>query len=79
MEYKLDKVLPDIPDSRDYLFSAPVSGLPHKVDLRRFNSQIEDQGRLGSCTANATVNTLELILEKAHRFIDLSRLFLYFN
>jgi C1A family cysteine protease len=41
---------------------------------------VEDQGQLGSCTANALVGMLEY-LEIAHKipFADLSRLFVYYN
>lgn len=58
--------------------------MPNKVDLRegKLLSSIEDQGELGSCTAQALVGSLEF-LEKYQnlemQFIDLSRLFLYYN
>ena len=48
--------VPDRPDYRDKLFTAiaaPPKKLPKKVDLRRGCSRVEDQGQLGSCTANA--------------------------
>lgn len=52
--------LPDLPDHRDYLFRAlrpvPPTLAPH-IDLRHDCSKIEDQGNLGSCTANALVKT----------------------
>jgi C1A family cysteine protease len=41
---------------------------------------VEDQGALGSCTANALVGALEFLENKdGVRFADLSRLFLYYN
>ena len=49
--------LPDLPDHRDsYSAIAPkVVRLPPKVDLRAKCSPVEDQGQLGSCTANSLV------------------------
>ncbi len=75
--------VPDLPDHRDYLYGAvrPMPpGLPPRVDLRQYCSLIEDQGTLGSCTANALAGALEFleIRDKVH-FADLSRLFIYYN
>jgi C1A family cysteine protease len=75
--------LPDLPDHRDQLYAsiAPkLSQLPPKVDLRAGCSPIEDQGQLGSCTANALVGALEFLEKKdGVAFVDLSRLFVYYN
>jgi C1A family cysteine protease len=85
--------LPDYPDFRDYtpehravvpMFKkvhvagpAKVS-LPTSVDLRTWCSPIEDQGTLGSCTANAAVGLVEYFERRAfEKHIDASRLFLY--
>jgi C1A family cysteine protease len=52
---------------------APVS-----VDLREWCPPVEDQGGLGSCTANAGVGVIEYYERKAFgRHLDASRLFLY--
>ncbi len=52
--------------------------LPATVDLRAWCSPIEDQGELGSCTANAGVGAVEYFERRAFgRHIDASRLFLY--
>jgi C1A family cysteine protease len=52
--------------------------LPISVDLRRWCPPIEDQGQLGSCTANAGVGMVEYYEKKAFgKHIDASRLFLY--
>jgi papain like protease len=49
-----------------------------RVDLRRWCSPIEDQGDIGSCTAQATVGALEYFEMKTRRtHVDASRLFLY--
>lgn len=75
--------VPDVPDQRDYLLSAVLkvpARLPSKVDLRPFCSKVEDQGQLGSCTANALAGALEFLERKDKvPFQDFSRLFIYYN
>lgn len=52
--------------------------LPEKVDLRRYCSPIEDQGSLGSCTAQAGVALYEYLARRAFgAHEELSRRFLY--
>jgi C1A family cysteine protease len=52
--------------------------LPASVDLRRWCSPIEDQGSIGSCTANAAAAIVEYFERKAFgKHLDVSRLFLY--
>jgi len=75
---------PDLPDGRDLLYQAPrrlAKALPAKADLRPWCSPVEDQGALGSCTANALAGALEFLENKARQapFADLSRLFIYYN
>ncbi len=49
-----------------------------QVDLRTWFSPIEDQGQIGSCTANAAVGLVEYFERRAKgRHIDASRLFVY--
>jgi C1A family cysteine protease len=83
----------DLPDCRDYtpdhekikpllkkinMESATTQALPALVDLRAWCSPIEDQGDLGSCTAQAGVGLIEFYERKAFGMhIDASRLFLY--
>jgi len=74
--------IPDFPDHRDFMFSAirkVPAVLPPMIDLRSKCSPVEDQGDIGSCTAQALVGALEFleIKENVH-FKDLSRLFLYY-
>jgi len=74
---------PDLPDHRDFvyskLFAMPVT-LPKTVDLRPKCSPMENQRRLGSCTAQALVGALEFLENlKNMPFMDLSRLFVYYN
>jgi C1A family cysteine protease len=75
--------LPDLPDHRDLLYSAiapTIARLPRKVDLRSECSPIENQGAIGSCTANALVGAVEFLeIKDGAQFIDLSRLFVYYN
>lgn len=83
----------DLPDIRDYtpytesiarLFGKSralkpsKTGIPATADWSQFCSPIEDQGDIGSCTANAGVGLLEYYENRAFgKFIDASRLFLY--
>ena len=61
--HKIYGWLPDIPDQRDYLYKAirPVIRLPRKVDLRGLCSEVERQGELGSCTAQALAGNIEFL------------------
>lgn len=74
--------VPDIPDRRDYLYKAirPIVRLPKKADLRQHCSAIEDQGDLGSCTAQALAGNIEFLDNKIDSlYTDVSRLFIYYN
>ena len=52
--------------------------LPAAVDLRHWASPVEDQGALGSCTAQAGAGLVEYYERKAFgRHVEASRLFLY--
>ncbi len=80
--------LPDVPDARDVpfrmVFKLPRK-LPPQADLRAGCSPVEDQGELGSCTAQALAGALEFLQLRAlqggvpPRYRDLSRLFIYYN
>jgi C1A family cysteine protease len=60
------------------LQEAPKATLSSSVDLKAWCSPIEDQGNLGSCTANAGVGLVEYFERRAFgNHIDASRLFLY--
>jgi C1A family cysteine protease len=84
--------LPDYPDFRDYTekheeissmlattkFLKKAAKVPSSVDLRAWCSPVENQGSLGSCTANAGVGIVEYYEKRAFgKYIDASRLFLY--
>jgi C1A family cysteine protease len=77
--------IPDRPDRRDHLYSAPVANLlslPPKVDLRdQFTQPPYDQGHVGSCTANAIAGAIEFDRAKLKfgpNFVP-SRNFIYYN
>jgi len=75
--------VPDLPDARDLLYSAPeatLADLPRKVDLRAQCPPVYDQGQLGSCTANAIGAAYEFMQDKEQLpdFMP-SRLFIYYN
>jgi C1A family cysteine protease len=85
--------LRDRPDFRDYTPDhaqiqpqLDALGVAHpqevslgsSVDLRSYCSPVEDQGALGSCTANATAGLVEYFERRARgKYVDASRLFLY--
>ncbi len=75
--------IPDQPDQRDHLYSAPaqfLTALPPKADLRRRCPPVYNQGALGSCTANAIAAAIEFerMKQKLSVFVP-SRLFIYYN
>jgi len=73
----------DIPDFRDFIYrpaKKTLISLPVKINLRSECPPIYDQGKLGSCTANAigAAFEFELIKQKLNDFTP-SRLFIYYN
>ncbi len=76
--------IPDLPDQRDHLYTAPQpvrAKLPKKVDLRRKCPPVFNQGALGSCTANAiaAAHQFDQMKQKKTRPFTPSRLFIYYN
>jgi len=74
----------DLPDTRDFLFSAPLirfpQGLPPSVDLRSECPPVYDQGQLGSCTANGIAGAIQFDQGKQGvKDFTPSRLFIYYN
>jgi C1A family cysteine protease len=83
--------LPPKPDLRDYtpthkeiipiitkLGFGSSQTLPSKVDLRKWCSPIENQGNLGSCTAQAGIGIIEYFeIRSFNKHTEWSRLFLY--
>jgi C1A family cysteine protease len=73
----------DLPDQRDMLYTVPhpvAKNIPPRIDLRPQCPPVYDQGRIGSCTANAIAAAVEFDLrkQKAKAFTP-SRLFIYYN
>jgi len=74
----------DLPDQRDLAYSAPLAMLRHlpaHIDLRPQCPPVYDQGRIGSCTANAIGAAIQfdrMKLGKTPDFVP-SRLFIYYN
>lgn len=77
---RLDGCLPETPSPSDYRAVPNLVNLPRQVDLREHCSPVEDQGQVGSCTANAVVGAMEYQIRKDGKpAVDLSRMFVYFN
>ncbi|TAG85407.1 MAG: peptidase C1 [Bacteroidetes bacterium] len=85
MEYEFSgyKFMKAAPNTKAYKASSRIasSSLPNKVDLRPYMTTVENQGQVGSCTANAVVGACEYLIKKAapKKFFDVSRLFVYYN
>ena len=78
---RLDGCIFGKPSPKDHKVQfALKSELPRKADLRPHCTMVEDQGQIGSCTANACVGALEYFCSKRDgQAPDLSRLFVYYN
>lgn len=80
MGRRVDACLRDVRSPSDYVALPALSTIPHQVDLREHCAAVEDQGKVGSCTANAAVGAMEYQLRKAGQpAVELSRMFVYFN
>lgn len=79
-QYRTDGCLFETTPTPAPTLRAPTGDLPQHVDLRAVCPPVEDQGKTGSCVANAIVGALEVHQRKANLPVtDLSRLFLYYN
>ena len=79
------------PDVRDLNIShlskvrklTATAALPAVANLRKWCSEVENQGNLGSCTANAWAGLLQYDENKypvkGRKYFDMSRLFIYYN
>lgn len=75
-------IKPSLPDERDYIYrSDSTEVLREYVDLREWDTIVESQGSLGSCSSNALTNAYELTVIRNYPeyFKHLSRLFIYYN
>jgi len=75
--------VPDLPDARDHIYTAarPVlTALPPSADLTGQCPPVYDQGRIGSCTANAIAAGFEFdLIKQGLTDFGPSRLFIYYN
>lgn len=75
-------IKPSLPDIRDYIYrSNNTEVLRESVDLREWDTIVESQDSLGSCSSNALTNAYELCVNRNYPeyFTHLSRLFIYYN
>ena len=76
------RIKPSRPDERDYIYHNDTI-VEHKeyVDLREWDTIVESQDSLGSCSSNALTNAYELCVNRMYPeyFTHLSRLFIYYN
>src|SRR4051812_23219916 len=58
--------------------AAGKNDIPASADLREYFSPVEDQGQIGSCTANAACGMVEYYQRRSFgKFTNMSRLFVY--
>lgn len=77
---RLDACLMAPPSGKEYQVVATDRDLPAHVDLSAYCTPVENQGQIGSCTANATVGALEYHQRRlGYQAVDLSRIFAYYN
>lgn len=70
----------DRPDHRDHLLALPAAAVPTKADVHSICPPIEDQGEIGSCTANSSTSMMESLYRREKMpALDLSRLYLYWT
>lgn len=74
-------VCPSPEDKRDIKYTFKNVTLPTEVDLREWDSPVEDQGSLGSCVSHALTSCSELMTQRIapEQFVELSRLFSYYH
>jgi C1A family cysteine protease len=74
-------VLPDPYDHRDWIYALKQIPLREIVDLRNWAPPVEEQLHLGSCTGQAMAGAYELMINQKYpdKFVNLSRLFIYYN
>ncbi|RPJ81626.1 MAG: hypothetical protein EHM13_10135, partial [Acidobacteria bacterium] len=79
-DVRIDGCLFGPPSERDYRTVFRDRAVPDSVDLRPHCTAVENQGQIGSCTANAAVGALEYHYKRRDgRSPELSRMFVYYN
>lgn len=81
MSQRIFNVKPSVKDEHDFPYQQKNITVPQSVDLREWDSPVEDQGMLGSCVANAITNSYELMQRKEDisKFKELSKLYTYYH
>lgn len=81
LKIKKLNILPSNPDPRDHKFKAKNIKVANEIDLREYDSPVEDQGFLGSCVGNAICNAFELLTRQIYpdKFQELSKLYVYYH
>lgn len=81
LKVKRLNVLPYVKDNRDHVYKLKSVQVSDVIDLRENDSNVEDQGMLGSCVSNALCNAYEITVKKLYpnAFKELSRLFVYYH
>jgi C1A family cysteine protease len=79
--YAVLNLRPSPVDHRDRVYQQTKATVRPLVDLTEWDSAVDSQGSLGSCTAHAVTNAFELLLKKlyAEQYHDLSTLFVYYH
>lgn len=74
-------LIPSKVDERDFVYKSQQVNIKLSIDLREWDSLVEDQGDLGSCAGNAMTNCYELMVKQRYpdKFSDLSRLYAYYH
>lgn len=74
-------VRPSKQDFRDLAYQITDPSYISDIDLREWNSPVQDQGHAGSCVSNALTSAYELMVRHQYpdKFVELSRLFVYYN
>lgn len=80
-QYRIDGFIPSkVSDDTPTLRQVQEPERTERVDLSGLCTPVEDQGTIGSCTANAILGAVEYFIHRSTgEVLDLSRLFLYYN
>jgi C1A family cysteine protease len=70
-----------VENNGDKVYQPTNQLLKDKIDLREWDSLVENQAYLGSCTGQAVSNAYELMVKKQYpeKFTELSEMFIYYN
>jgi len=74
-------VIPRKQSPQDFVYKQQNISFRSSVDLREWDSTVENQGFLGSCVSNSLASAYEIMVKILYpdKFVNLSRLFIYYN